>query len=152
MGLGQDWMGQGSRWGRQGSHGTDVRSSEQPAWRCHRRSQPARVTSTHPSWKQAAVGGSGETSLAELSLTEVHRGRNAGSDPCSLGKGLKALNPGQVSGDGHPVTQALLAPSSAHCPAHLALSVAGLVPLLWTVLGAHRWDIARPSCPGNPCW
>lgn len=63
MGLGQDRMGQDGRWGKQGgepgSQGTDVGRSEQPAWRCHRRSQPAQVTVTHPSWKQARVDGSG---------------------------------------------------------------------------------------------
>lgn len=70
----------------------------------------------------------------------------------ALRKGLKALSPGQVSGDAHPATQALLAPSSAHFPAHLVLAMAGPVPLLGTALGAHRWDIAQPSSPGKPCW
>lgn len=70
----------------------------------------------------------------------------------ALGKGLKALSPGRVSGDAHPDTQAHLSPSSAHCPARLALTVAGLVPLLGTALGARCWAIAQPSSPGNPCW
>lgn len=89
---GQCWRGHwkiglvwGGRWGRQGgrpcSQGTDVGSSEQPTWRCHRTSQPAQVTGAHPSWKQAGVGSSGGRDLARRPHIEVHEVRNAGSDP-----------------------------------------------------------------------
>lgn len=70
----------------------------------------------------------------------------------SIREGAEGTESWLVSSDAHDDTQALLAPSSAHCLACLALSVAGLVPLLGTALGAHHWDIAQPSSPGNPCW
>lgn len=70
----------------------------------------------------------------------------------ALGKGLRVLGPGQVSSDAHADTQAHLAPSDALCPVHLALTAAGLVPLLGTALGAHCRATAQPSSPGSPCW
>lgn len=155
IGLGQD-----SRWGRQGggpdSQGTDAGSSEQPAWRCHRRSQPAQVTCVRPSWKQAGVGDSRGRDLAGRAVShQGSQGIQCRIRPMfmkALGKGLKALSPSWVSGGAHSDTQALLAPSGAHCPARLALNVAGPVPLQGTALGARCWAIAQPSSPGNPCW
>lgn len=109
---------------------------------------PQKVPARHKAKLEASRSGwqRRETSLAELSLTGVHREemQDRTHVPKDTGKGLKALGPGWVSGNAHPDTQPLCVPSQAHCPARLALNVTGLVPL-----GACHWDIAQPSSPGN---